>query len=124
MTKKNEIKIKFPGFPENYIHTFWKYPRMLEGYWYMLSGSEQKILDFILRQTVGYGKPSDKINSTQFRTGIGKDNKGVGLDKKTVGRAVDSLVEKGFIWKKRVSYWVNEYGLVMKSKMDYDGVKK
>ena len=112
MTKRNEIKTKFPGFPENYIHTFWKYPRMLEGYWYMLSGSEQKILDFILRQTVGFGNDSDKISMSQFMNGY-KDNKGTGLDKKTILKAIKGLVEKGFIWRKGERYRLYRYGLVM-----------
>ena len=112
MTKRNEIKTKFPGFPENYIHTFWKYPRMLEGYWYMLSGSEQKVLDFILRQTVGYGNDSDKISMSQFMNGY-KDNKGTGLDKKTILKAIKGLIEKGFIWRKGERYRLYRYGLVM-----------
>ncbi len=125
MTKtKNREKPKFPGFSPGWDESFWKYPRMLEGYWCVLNGSEQKVLDFILRQTFGYSKLSDKINSTQFRTGIGEKNNGVGLNKKTIGRALDGLEDKGFIWKRRVSYWVNEYGPVMGSKMDNDGVKK
>jgi len=124
---KNKEKLKFPGFPPDWDTSFWRYPKRLTGYWCVLSGSEQKILDFILRQTFGYGKLSDKINSTQFRTGIGENNNGVGLNKKTIGRALRGLEKKGFIWKRKVSYWVNEYGLVMGSKRDNEsknGVKK
>ena len=110
---KNEEKIKFPGFPEDYIKTFWKYPRMLEGYWCMLSGSEQKVLDFILRQTVGFGNDSDRISLTQFQNGNGKNNKGTGLNRKTILRAINGLEEKGFIQKEGERYRLYRYRLAM-----------
>lgn len=123
MTKKNKIKLKFAGFPENYIKTFWKYPRMLEGYWYMLSGSEQKILDFILRQTVGFSKDSDKISQNQFLRGIGEKNKGVGLAKSTIVDGIDGLIAKGFIWVKKTKNRTSEYGLVVQ-KLDNQKLDK
>jgi len=97
---------RFPGFPRNMEAEFWKYPRMLEGYWYLLTGIEQKLLDFILRQTIGWidtktgrRKKSDRISLSQFQTGIGKNNKGTGLSKNSVIKGLKGLIEKGFIEK-------------------------
>lgn len=104
---------KFPGFPEDYIDTFWKYPRMLEGYWHMLSGSEQKVLDFILRQIVGFVNDSNKISMSQFQNGYGKDNKGTGLSKKSILKAIRGLEEKGFIRREGERYRLYRYSLVM-----------
>ncbi len=119
---KNKKKEKFPGFPPDWDRAFWKYPRMLEGYWYMLNGSEQKILTFILRQCIGFRKDSDRITSDQFQNGIGKNNKGTGLSKGCVLSGIRGLVGKGFIWKKKISYRKVEYGLMVQ-KLTKDGLK-
>lgn len=121
----SEIKHKerFPGFPSNWGRNYWKYPRVLDEYRSLLTGSEEKILTFILRQTFGFGKVSDRITSPQFEKGIGEYNKGTGLSKTSVKRGLKKLEKMGFIWKKRVGYWVNEFGPVMVSKEQEDGVK-
>lgn len=115
---------EFPGFPLDWGKNYWKYPRMLDEYRSSLNGGEEKILTFILRQTFGFGKISDRITSPQFQRGLGEYNKGTGLSKKSVLRGLRRLESRGFIWRKRVSYWVNEYGPVMVSKIHEDGVKK
>ena len=79
----------------------------------MLSGSEQKVLDFILRQTIGFSKESDKISKSQFLKGIGEKNKGVGLAYGTVLDGIEGLVDKGFIWVRKEKNKTSEYGLVV-----------
>jgi DNA-binding transcriptional ArsR family regulator len=75
------------------------YPNILAEYWRYLSGSEQKVLDFILRQTIGFQKISDRISLSQFTKGLGgrSTNKGTGLSLSQVRRALVKLEEKGFI---------------------------
>jgi len=88
---------EFEGFKDNYHSDFWKYPNELEEHWYYLSGSEQKVLDFILRQTFGFRKSSDWISLSQFVNGVGEKNHGTGLSISQVRRAITGLEEKGFI---------------------------
>ncbi len=92
--KENKL---FPGFKAKYKKDFFKYPLTLEKYWCLLSGAEQKVLDFILRQTFGFQKTSDKISLSQYVTGIGKNNHGAGISRSQAQRAVKSLEKKGFI---------------------------
>lgn len=77
---------------------------MLEEYWHTLSGSEQKVLDFILRQTLGFRKRCDFIALSQFSKGIGgrSKNKGTGLSISQVRRAITKLEDKGFIVVTRI----------------------
>lgn len=98
-TKKESNK--FIGFTENIIENFWPYPNFLESYWSQMSGSEQKVLDFIMRQTIGFKKTSDWIAISQFTNGIGTANLGTGLSKSQVQRAIIALEKKGFITVKR-----------------------
>jgi DNA-binding Lrp family transcriptional regulator len=106
---------KFTGFQKNYTKDFWKYPKILESYWYQLTGAEQKILDFILRQTIGFQKTSDKISISQFVSGIGKNNRGAGVSTAQVPRALKSLEEKGFITTKKTKFQTTEISLVLAS---------
>lgn len=87
----------FPGFKSNYSKGYFKYPIEMESYWYLLKGSEQKVLDFILRQTIGYQKMEDTISLSQFVRGIGSKNQGTGVSRSQVQRCLESLQEKGFI---------------------------
>jgi hypothetical protein len=103
---------KFQGFPDTWKKNFWMYPRAMDKYWRDLNGSEQKVLDFILRQTWGWEKQSDSISLSQFEKGIGENNKGIGLSKKAVIRAVQGLEEKGFVTVERTDYGTNRYSLV------------
>ena len=79
----------------------------------MLSGSEQKVLDFILRQILGFVNDSNKISMSQFQNGYGKDNKGTGLGKKSILKAIKGLEAKGFIRREGERYRLYRYSLVM-----------
>jgi len=48
--KTNEEPV-FPGFPRDIRGKYWPYPKIMDKYWHLLTGSEQKVLDFILRRT-------------------------------------------------------------------------
>jgi len=74
MTKDSSYNQKFPGFPSEPTTNFWSYPKALNGYWHILNGSEQKVLDYILRHTWGYNKTSDRISLSQFKYGITTKN--------------------------------------------------
>ncbi len=93
----------FSGFPVEPKENYWQYPKSLDGYWHQLSGSEQKVLDYLLRHTWGYKKTSDRISISQFKNGIQKRNgefvdKGTGLsDNTTILKALKRLEELGFI---------------------------
>ncbi len=88
---------EFEGFKSAYVRDFFIYPNVLEEHWYRLSGSEQKVLDFILRQTIGFRKVTDRIALSQFVHGIGTRNKGTGLSVSQVRRAIKGLENKKFI---------------------------
>lgn len=101
----------FPGFDPD-LKSFFKYPKMLEAWWSELTGPEQKVLDFILRQIVGFkDKESDLISYSQFVGGIGKRNRGTGLSLSSVRRAVDSLEKQGFIEVERHKHQPNVFRL-------------
>lgn len=121
--KKNKEKLEFPGLPDGWENNFWKYPRILEGYWCILTGSEQKVLDFIMRQCIGFkNKKYDKISLSQFQNGIGKNNKGTGLSRGSIITAIRGLVDKKFIWVERAEYQTSKYGLVVQE-LDKSGLK-
>ena len=91
---------KFPGFPPKPSMNFWSYPKELNGYWHQLSGSEQKVLDYILRHTWGFDKVADEISLTQLEKGIQNFDGGTGLSRPTIITALKGLIKKGFISKK------------------------
>lgn len=95
---------KFPGFPKEPITNYWPYPKALNGWWHKLNGSEQKVLDYILRHTWGFKKTADKISISQFCTGIANCDKGTGLSKNSVIKSLKSLEENGFIKSVKESY--------------------
>jgi len=104
--------IKFSGFPAKREHgNFWCYPKVLCLHWHELVGSEQKVLDCILRHTWGFDRSSDRISLTQLEHGVGKIHNGTGLSRKQIIRALRSLVQKGFITSVKSSI-ANEYSLV------------
>ncbi len=119
MPKKNSNHVKqnqrFTGFHSKHEKGFLKYPMILESYWYQLTGAEQKILDYILRQTIGFNKTSDKISISQFVSGIGTKNRGAGVSTAQVPRALKSLEEKGFITTKKTKFQTTEISLVLAS---------
>lgn len=119
MDDSYEQNKRFPGFKREYTRDFFKYPTMMESWWHTLSGAEQKCMDFILRQTLGFQRTSDKISISQFVSGIGTRNKGAGMSKAQVPRVLASLEDKGFISVKRSKYRTNEISLVLE-----EGVEK
>ncbi len=104
---------KFPGFKPNYSKGYFKYPIEMESYWHLLTGSEQKVLDFILRQTIGFQKMEDEISLSQFVGGIGKKNKGSGVSRSQIQRCLVSLQEKDFIEVKYRKFKTNLIKLVL-----------
>jgi len=95
---------KFPGFPPEPATNYWPYPKILNGFWYILSPSEQKVLDYILRHTWGFKKTSDNITYKQFLYGIKSksgswEDKGCGISRPTLSKALKGLIKKGFIQK-------------------------
>lgn len=99
------------GFPPEPKTNFWPYPKALNGFWKSLSGSEQKVLDYILRHTWGFNKVRDDISLSQLKNGIKEFDMGTGLTKPTIISAVRGLVKKGFIKKSKGRY-ANCYELV------------
>jgi hypothetical protein len=71
-----------------------------------LSGSELKVLLYIIRRTFGFKKSSDNISLNQLLHGITTKegevlDRGTGLTKKTLLEAIKSLVEKHLIITER-----------------------
>ena len=105
---------KFIGFPSSpQKGEFWLYPRIMDDYWQYLNGSEHKVLDFILRHTWGFGKDADRISLTQLEHGVGKLDKGTGLTRPPIIKAIKGLVAKGFIEKVNTEK-TNIYKLVVR----------
>lgn len=105
--------VEFPGFQRHYEKEFFMYPHILEGYWCQMSGSEQKIMDFILRQTIGWRKLSDRISLEQFANGMGDTNKGTGLSYSQIQRAIKGLEKQGFIKVIRIKHRPSQFELVL-----------
>lgn len=121
---QHEQDTRFPGFKAEYKKDYFKYPTILESWWHSLSGAEQKCLDFIIRETMGFQKISDKISISQFVSGIGTRNKGSGVSKAQVQRVLASLEEKGFIKIKRLKYRTNEISLVIEETAESEKADK
>src|SRR3989344_1089235 len=123
---KKEDSNKFTGFPKiGEPGTFWMYPKVMDQYWYTLSGSEQKVLDYLLRRTFGWQKPKDQVSIGQFAKGLNGRDTGTGLSERAVIRALDMLEQRGFIKIQRFikdtgEKEINEYRLVMSKKQKGD----
>jgi len=111
MEKETDENKKFPGFPPKPGMGFWSYPKILDSFWCTLTGSEQKVLDYILRHTWGFGKTSDEISLNQLEKGIKNLDNGTGLSRPTIIKSLKGLVAKGFI-KKPKGKRANCYDLV------------
>src|SRR3989338_2012738 len=123
---KKEDSNKFTGFPKiGEPGTFWMYPKVMDQYWYTLSGSEQKVLDYLLRRTFGWQKPKDRVSIGQFAKGLNGRDTGTGLSERAVIRALDILEQNGFIKIQRFvkdtgEKGINEYRLVMSKRRKGD----
>ncbi len=94
------MKGKFSGFSENSYENWWPYPNELGLWWSRLTGSEQKVLDYILRHTIGFQKSEDAISYKQFTDGVRNCDNGCGIKStRTLSKAFKGLVHKGFITK-------------------------
>jgi len=120
MTKKNEIKIKFLGFPLDYESDFWMCPRVLDEYWWMLSKAECKLLICILRKILGWENKRkqgwDYISQSQFI-------KYTRLSKNSITSGIKGLVEKGFIRISDIKRYDGtlRYELMMSNDLDKGG---
>src|SRR3972149_7367017 len=107
---------RFPGFPKSLEKVSWQFPTIINGHVHELSGSEFKVLWYILRHTFGWQKSTDKLSISQICNGIKKRNgeyldKGTGLSNRHVIKALKSLEKNGFILIKRTSGKTNEITL-------------
>ena len=103
---------KFPGFPKDPATNYWPYPRALNGWWHILTGSEQKCLDYILRHTWGFKKNADFISYSQFISGVKNCDKGCGIKgRATLSRALSGLEKKGFVQRDRFQHQAVRYTL-------------
>ena len=110
--KKEYQNNRFSGFPKKIDKNFWCYPKIMDNWWYILKGSEQKVLDVILRQTWGFNnKKSDMISLSQLEKGIKGLHKGTGLTRPTIIKTIKNIENKGFI-KKTKKGKINCYELV------------
>ena len=114
---------QFPGFPQGPEENFWRYPKALNGWWHILTPTEQKVLDYILRHTWGYNKTCDAISLNQFRNGIKNKKTGEYIDrgtgikhKKTLIKALQGLEEKGFIEPIKTRGKITKYRLKIAQK--------
>lgn len=87
----------FPGFPREPKTNYFPFPKVVNGYVHLLTGSEFKVLWYILRHTWGYKKTSDTISYEQFMEGIRGTDAGTGLRKEAISKAIKGLEKKGFI---------------------------
>jgi hypothetical protein len=118
--KKAEIDIEFEGYsPHNCQEQFFTYPMILENYWWAMSGSEQKVLTFILRKTFGWQKQADSISLSQFTHGDGT-GKGIGLSRAQVKRAITSLEKKKFIKVTRRTRKPSHFELPLSKEIERD----
>ncbi len=104
MPKTNTQPAKFQGFD---VPNYTPVPDALfDELLTELSGAEMRVLLYIIRRTFGFKKASDNISLSQMLNGITtKDgtvlDKGVGLSKKTLLAAINSLEERDIILTER-----------------------
>lgn len=105
---------RFLGFKTKYNKDFTTVPHViLETYLHTLSGSETKLLLFILRMLYGYQKTKDRISLSQFKYGNTETNKGTGLSTSQIRRALQTLEDKGFIEVTKRPRRINLISLVL-----------
>lgn len=119
---------QFPGFPKEPKTNYWRCPRVLNGWWHILTPAEQSVLFYLLRHTWGYSKSSDKISLSQFERGIQGVDGGTGLSKRHIIRALKSLERQRYINIKRTRggkglAYINEYSLQIVTEGNYNNDK-
>jgi hypothetical protein len=114
----------FEGFKPSYKKDFFTYPLVLEGVWKYLSGSENTVLTFILRMTLGFQKTSDKITLNQIKNGVGKSNLGTGVSISQIRRALAELEKRGIIEIKRKYHAPSTICLVLEKEIDMNEVNQ
>lgn len=104
---------KFPGFPPE--GQYWQFPTIINGFVNILSGSEFKILWYVLRHTYGYQKDHDAISVSQLMNGIKKRDgtvvdAGTGIkNRKTIMIAIKNLIGLDFVAVKKERGRINVY---------------
>src|SRR5208337_741151 len=78
---------------------------ILDSWMAELSGAEFKVLLYIARRTYGFGKESDSISLTQIAQGITRRDgtildRGTGISRASVARALKTLEDLGVIVRK------------------------
>src|SRR5947207_2303199 len=81
---------------------FRDFHRMISRYWKPhLSAAEYSVLDMIVDRTLGWGKLWELISLSHFVRGVWSDeitySDGTGLGKRTIQRAIITLLKKGVI---------------------------
>jgi len=76
-----------------------------------LGYAEIKCMLYIFRRTFGFHKQSDKISLTQFETGIENLDRGTGLKRPNIIKALKSLTEKGLVKINKGK--INSYSLLL-----------
>jgi phage replication O-like protein O len=101
---KNQTTSRFQGFRSpNYTQVP---DELFDELMADLSGTELKVLLYIMRRTFGFKKDQDNISLNQICNGITRKNgkvidRGTGLSKASAARALKSLEEKGIILRSR-----------------------
>ena len=86
-----------------------------------LSGSQLKVLLYVIRRTFGFKKRVDRISKSQLESGIHRQNgdvldRGTGLSRRAIRSAISSLVAMGILTKttrfsSKSGHQTTEYGL-------------
>ena len=101
--REDEIPEVFAGFRGYRRPRYTPVPsQFLDEHLCFLSGSEVKVLLYIMRHTYGYGKNADHISARQISEGIvtqggRRIDYGTGLSRSSVWKAIQSLEAKGLV---------------------------
>lgn len=84
---------------------------IVDDYLSTFDASELKVLLYVLRRTVGFQKPVDRIPFRQFMTGIPGLDAGTGLGRRQLIYAIQSLEEKRILYVERTGHSASRYGV-------------
>lgn len=122
-------RLALVAFPERIAPRGWRhitthgYPDELFDFWLpRLRDAELRVLCYILRRTLGFGKGADVISRDQFLTGIVRKDgrpldRGCGIKERALYPAINSLKARGLIYTRQRRNRIKgniptEYGLV------------